>query len=127
MMRSNPIDRCVPLRPLAPADRSFIAELLDILEHAFGDSRLKISDIAKAFGMSERHFAYCLRTATGNTPAHYLTEYRLIRARHFLRTGAGLAEAGRLAGFTSQAYFAERFTRRFGETPTEFESTARPI
>jgi len=107
-MSLSAINRFVPLRPLTSADRLFIAELLDILEHAFGDSRLKTSDIANAFGMSERHFAYCLRGMTGNTPAQYLIEYRLIRARHFLRTGAGLAEAARLAGFASQAYFGDR-------------------
>ncbi len=117
----------MPVRALKPADPLFMAELLDILEHAFGDSRLRVSDIARACGMSDRHFAHCLRSVTGKTPAQYLTEYRLIRARHFLRAGAGLADAAQLAGFASQAYFAELFTRRFGETPSELNPASRAL
>ena len=121
-MRQNVYLQSEPVQPMALADRSFSLELLDILEHAFGDSRLRSSDIARAFGMNERDFTDCFLSSTGTTVAQYLTEYRLIRARHFLRTGAGIADAARLSGFASQKNFTGLFTRRFGTTPSEFGS-----
>ena len=70
-MRRNVSLQSEPVRPMALADRSFSVELLDILEHAFGDSRLRSSDIATAFGMNERDFADLFTRRFGTTPGEF--------------------------------------------------------
>ncbi len=61
-----------------------------------------------------------LHKLTGKTPAQYLFEYRLSRARDFLRLDLPIGDVAHAAGFSSHAHFAHRFKAVFGITPSGF-------
>lgn len=107
------------------ADRAFLDVLHRALEKRFAKRSLRVAQLARAVGISERHFQRRVRTLTGMTPARYLSEYRLFRACDYLRLGGAIGDVAHATGFSSHAYFAHRFKRRFGVTPSEFQRSAR--
>lgn len=109
---------------MTPAERSFLADIENALERVFMDRKLRIPAIARAVGISDRHLQRRVRALTGMTPTQYLGEYRLLRGRDYLRAGVAVGDAAHAAGFASHAYFAHRFKKRFGVTPSVFKTKA---
>jgi AraC family transcriptional regulator len=65
------------------------------------------------------------RAAFGTTPAQYILESRLRRARLLLReTPHDLLTIGLLAGFGSHSHFTNAFVSRFGVPPRIFRQHA---
>jgi AraC-like DNA-binding protein len=52
------------------------------------------------------------------TPNEYLNEYRLLRARELLLAGKSIHEIFDSCGFSSHAYFSQRYKQRFSKTPS---------
>ena len=59
----------------------------------------------------------------GCSPARYIRDARLARARAMLLDGQAVARAGRLSGFADPGTFTRAFRRRYGCTPSEFAVT----
>ena len=82
-----------------------------------------LATLAIRAGMSGRTFLRRFAAATGTTPARWLLDLRLARARDLLerrdRTLDAVAEA---AGFTSAAALRQPFRRRFGTSPATYRS-----
>lgn len=87
---------------------------------------LDLSRIAREAGMSRTSFATRFHEAMGMPPGAYLTEWRLLQARHLV-AGSDLAlpDVVERVGYVSEAGFARAFRRRFGETPAQLRRTAR--
>ncbi|MGG2396602.1 helix-turn-helix domain-containing protein [Pseudomonas sp. SH1-B] len=102
------------------AAKQFINEHLE-------DAELSCEQVAAATGISIRHLAR-LFAQEGSTPARYLLERRLERARQLLSSPQGtrlaIAEVAYRYGFSSQAHFARVFKARFAYTPSEARSAA---
>jgi AraC-like DNA-binding protein len=59
----------------------------------------------------------------GCSPARYIRDVRLARARAMLRAGEAVTRAGRLSGFADPGTFTRAFRRRYGCTPSAFASS----
>jgi len=105
---------------MTPADQSFLIRLRAVLASVHSDKKLRIPSVARAIGVSERQFQRRVQSLTGMTPAQYLGEYRLQRASEYLHENHSIGDAAHAAGFSSHAYFAHRFKKRFGVTPSSF-------
>jgi AraC-like DNA-binding protein len=103
----------------------------DVLEedpaHAPG-----VKAVAEAFGMSRSNFSHHFRLVTGLSPAVFMRDLRLQRAREMLLSGALPMKAiARQTGFADTNHLCKAFRRRFGFTPGSFrqqvsaKSTAR--
>jgi len=114
-------------RPIVATDRSFLVDLHGVLERLFMDKKLRVPTVAQAIGISDRQLQRRVRTATGMTPAQYVAEFRLLRARDWLRGGVAIGDVAHAAGFSSHAYFAHLFRRRFGITPSTFRNKKKPL
>ena len=68
-----------------PAQRSELADLQRWMVDHPGDD-LTVGALAARVGMSSRHFARCFAAECGVTPARYVEDLRLERARHLLAT-----------------------------------------
>lgn len=88
--------------------------------HMAEDARL--SDLAAAVGLSERHLCTAFRVSTGRPPHRWLLERRVERAKALLSAGGGVApsvtEVAMACGFTSSAHFATMFRKTTGQTPS---------
>lgn len=89
---------------------------------AWIDARLhkpiRVEDMAEAARQTERTFHRRFVKAFGVTPAKYLEQARLTRARQLLEMGASVKEAAPAVGFRSQAGFRAAYEARFGVAPS---------
>jgi len=86
--------------------------------HARTDRALSLADLATAAGMSRSAFAERFRRVVGMTPMRYLADWRMLKARALLETGAlSIADAAAQVGYESEAAFARAFKKQFGTPP----------
>jgi AraC-like DNA-binding protein len=134
-------------RTAVPADERTILELVSVLAtggrvglpvahraaaRAFIDDRLtdpslSAADVAQGSGISERHLSRLFAETGTSIPQHILAR-RLDLAHSLLcrpdTHGLRVREVAARCGFTSTAYFAETFKRRFGSTAGDVRRTA---
>jgi AraC-like DNA-binding protein len=112
------LDRADPARiALRPDEYRRARELRDFLDGDACDG-LSLDEMARRIGVNANTLQRQFRAAFGATIFEYLRESRLQRARAALeRRGLNVAEAARLAGYTSPANFATAYKRRFGVSP----------
>ena len=91
------------------------------LTHLDGD--LRVGDLSKIAGMSERSFIRRFREETGQTPADYVTAARLEAARLLLaETRLSVKVVARRSGFGSAAMMRRAFMLRIGVLPQQYRA-----
>lgn len=101
------------------AERAAMAPALELIERRL-DQPPQIAELARACGLGRSAFRARFRAATGCTPADFLLERRLERARELLaRPGATVAATAAALGFSSPQYFATAFRRVYGCAPSD--------
>lgn len=104
------------------AQRDPLRELqLWIADHLGED--LRVEALAERAAMSPRNFARAFRDETGRTPAAYVTDLRVERARQLLEDGAEPVERiASLAGFGTPETMRRAFARRVGVSPADYRA-----
>ncbi len=104
------------------ADQELLRRLRERLESALADSEFDPTTLAGLLDVSERTLYRKLKELTGLTPAAYLRELRLERARQLLeaRTTRTVAEVAYAVGFDDPQYFAKVFLKRYGKRASEY-------
>lgn len=110
---------------LSPARRRLdprVVETLGYLSHNL-HRRVPVGELAHAVHLSPSRLAHLFRQETGMTPRGYAERQRLGRAMQLLEvTLLPVNEVARQAGFENQFYFAARFKKLTGRTPSAFRS-----
>ena len=89
-------------------------------------ARPNVDEIASVFGMSRSNFSHHFRTVTGLSPAMFIRDLRLQRARDMLLTEDHSMKAiARLTGFADTNHLCKAFRGRFGFTPGAFRRQMR--
>ncbi len=89
----------------------------------YTNSALSISDISGYLHMSASHVCTMFKKATDDTINNYLTEFRLNKAKQYLReTLFTVAEISAKVGYSDSSYFGRIFRKHFGMTPNDFRS-----
>jgi len=113
-----------PSAGLSPAERS---RLLSLLAENL-DSALTLDRLAGEVHRSVNEFLIAFRAAFGATPAQYIIDMRLRRARWLLtHTSYGIARIALETGFASHSHLAATFRARLGMTPSEFRRAHRGV
>ncbi len=86
----------------------------------------RLSDLAAAVGLSERHLCTAFRASTGRPPHRWLQERRVERAKELLEVtpARSVTEVALACGFTSSAHFATVFRKATGQTPSAWRASA---
>lgn len=79
---------------------------------------IRVEDMAAQMQQTGRTFHRRFSEAFGQSPARYLEDLRLQRARGLLGEGARVKQAAAAVGFRSEAAFRTAFEARFGVTPS---------
>jgi AraC family transcriptional regulator, arabinose operon regulatory protein len=109
----NPARRSLDPRVLAAID------LLATNAH----TRLSIDELARAVHLSPSRFAHLFRKETGLAPRRFAERQRIERAKQLLElTALPVAVVAAETGFSSQFYFASRFRKLTGTSPTGFRA-----
>ncbi|HGO6081695.1 helix-turn-helix domain-containing protein [Burkholderia cenocepacia] len=89
------------------------------------ESRIDAADLCRLVGMTERATIDAFRTQFSCTPAQYIIERRLERARWLLEnTSDSILSIALNCGFGTHSYLSTAIRRHFGVTPRELRSHA---
>jgi AraC family transcriptional regulator, transcriptional activator FtrA len=112
-------------RPVPSTQAESLGPVLEwMLEHL--DDPVTVDALAGRAAMSPRTFARRFVAETGTTPHQWVTDQRVLRARHLLEeTDLPVEAVARDAGFGSAALLRHHFTRCTGITPTAFRTQHR--
>ena len=110
--------------PVPPARHLLRAR--DLADARYADP-IRVSDMARAAGLSAAHFSREFRAAFGESPHQYLLTRRLERAAALLRsTDRTVTDICLLVGLESVGSFTTSFRRMFGRTPTAYRAAHPP-
>ena len=73
--------------------------------------------------LSKFHFARLFKQAYGQTPHQYITDKRMMLAKHLLSTDVPVTETCFRIGFESQPSFSAAFKKYSGFTPSGFKNS----
>ncbi|MFZ3454501.1 helix-turn-helix domain-containing protein [Arthrobacter sp. 7Tela_A1] len=108
--------------PGAAPSLAYLAAARGYIRANLGSPDLSLARVARAVGISERHLTRVF-TDAGTTPAKYVLETRLARARELLAApglaAASITEVAASVGFVSAAHFSRTFRHQYGCTPRE--------
>ena len=89
-------------------------------------SGLSLVTLAKACGLSTRHFARAFQESAGVTPHQWMTTARITAAKAMMRqTALPLAQIADLCGFSDQSHLTRVFKREEGLPPASWRRDHR--
>jgi AraC-like DNA-binding protein len=90
------------------------------------DGDMSVMLLARACGLSTKHFSRAFRQSTGLAPHQWLLQRRIDKAKQLLR-GAQmpLADVALACGFADQSHFTRVFTRAVGLSPGQWRRAHR--
>lgn len=87
--------------------------------HQHYAKELSISELAAQFGFDRRRFSELFEQLTGLTPMHYLTEYRIRKAKLLLQTTRlPIVEIAEQVGYLDSFYFSRVFKKYVNTSPS---------
>lgn len=89
------------------------------------DGNMTVMLLARACGLSTKHFSRAFRQSTGLSPHQWLLHRRIDRAKQLLRGTLPLADLALACGFADQSHFTRVFTRAVGLSPGQWRRTHR--
>ena len=113
------------LRGLHGDDLRFAQDYIAFLESRLDDGTLDVRQMCEAMNVSRSVLFERCRTLLGTTPATFLRNLRLERAKALiLEGGRTMAEISYATGFNDPHYFSKIFKKEYGVTPTEFRDSS---
>ncbi len=105
----------------APVEDDFVRRALAYVELNLSDPDLSVEGLSREMFMSRAALYKKLFTLTGQTPAEFIRQIRLQRAKQLLGRGATtVAEVAYQVGFNNPKNFAKIFKETYGELPSSY-------
>lgn len=96
------------------------------LIHSQEEKHLSVTDLARSVSLDESYFNRLFRKNVGTSPARYIIEKRMERAKNLmLFSSARLQEIARETGYEYYHHFSNQFKKWFGVTPKQFKDKVR--
>jgi len=94
---------------------------VDYIELNYSDQQLNNTRLAVVAGISEVYLRKLFSNLFGITPAKYVTDVRIEKAKSMLTSGVmSVSEVADAVGFSNIYHFSKTFKRITGYTPTEY-------
>lgn len=103
-----------------------LARAREAMHDELGEA-LRLHTLARAAGLSEKHFRRLFERAYGETPGRYLSRARIGRAKELLARGVSVTDACMRVGFSSLGSFSTKFSSETGRSPREFQRELRAV
>ena len=107
----------------ASSEKKQVLAIKNYIAKNFMNDTLSIGEISGYLHMSASHVCTIFKKETGDTINSYLTEYRLSKARQYLReTMLTVSEISTKVGYRDNSYFGRSFRKHVGMTPNEYRN-----
>jgi len=108
-------------------DEEFIKELQVAIEKNLADPEFTVEELGKKLYMSRASLYRKIQALTGESPNHFIRNYRLKRAAQLLKENFGnVTEVAFEVGFSSSAYFTKCFKEQFQQLPSSYQASESP-
>jgi len=102
------------------SDKIEINRLINHLNEQFAE-KVSVNEMARYVNLSPSHFSRVFKDETGVTPADFLVNLRVQKAKKYLmQNECTITEIAYNCGFSSSAYFTTCFSDRAGVTPSHY-------
>lgn len=92
--------------------------ILDNLEH-----QISLNDLSGLAGETPHRFLWAFRNAFGDTPAQFILNHRVRKARHLLQTTrSDITTIAMETGFADHSHLTTAFRKATGITPSQFRT-----
>ena len=109
-----------------PKEATFLTSINNCILKNLEDERFDANALSCAMAMSRAQLLRRLKSITGNSPAYYIKNLRLAKAKELLETtDVTISEAAFQTGFNSPSNFTKVFTEKYGITPSQFRRPKR--
>jgi ligand-binding sensor domain-containing protein/signal transduction histidine kinase/CheY-like chemotaxis protein/AraC-like DNA-binding protein len=105
---------------ISERDKRFCERLNELIDTYYPNSEFGVEQLVSRIAMSERQLQRKLKALFNQTPAEYLRNYRLVKAKELLLEGKSITIVSDLVGFNSASYFSRSFKAAFEMSPSEF-------
>jgi DNA-binding response OmpR family regulator len=102
-------------------DDKFITRVRTVVAQNIGNSSFSVEILAAEMNLSRAQLFRKLKALINTSPSDFINDLRLHRAAELIRAKAdNVAQIGYSVGFNEQSYFAKRFRKKYGMSPTEY-------
>ncbi|MFY0605459.1 MAG: helix-turn-helix domain-containing protein [Cyclobacteriaceae bacterium] len=104
-------------------ESSFKLDLDRYIHENIAVASLSNATLANHFSLSERNLNRRVKSVAGKSPASYIKELRLQKARLLLETNSemSVSEVAYTCGLDNLAHFSQSFKKRFGKLPSQYK------
>ncbi len=103
------------------ADRAFIREAMEIVEHNLANKQFGVQSLVSESGMSQSAYYRKLKNITGQSVVEFIRDVRLKRAAQLLTTGQfRVTEVMDQVGIEDYKYFRSAFQKLYNLSPSEY-------
>jgi AraC family L-rhamnose operon transcriptional activator RhaR/AraC family L-rhamnose operon regulatory protein RhaS len=120
------LSRSYNAEPTVDSERIMkIGRAIAYMESHFAED-LKLPELAKMVGMSDRNFYRFFSRVKNESPLSYLQRLRVAKGARILQaTDKNVTEVAFESGFNDSSYFARQFRRVLGVSPRQFQAGKR--
>ncbi|NOS90573.1 MAG: response regulator [Cyclobacteriaceae bacterium] len=102
-------------------DEKFLQKAKLVVERNISDSLFSVESLADEMHLSRAQLFRKLKAISGLSPNEFISDIRLLRAAEMIKGKVDtLTQISYSVGFNEQSYFAKRFKKKFGMTPSEY-------
>jgi AraC-like DNA-binding protein len=113
-----------PLAVLAahnPKEAVFLQKVMVVINAHIADETFDGEALARSMAMSRMHLLRRLKPLVNQSPAHYIRDVRLIKAKEMIeKDDMSIGEICFQVGFQSQSHFTRAFIEKYGVRPTAY-------
>jgi signal transduction histidine kinase/DNA-binding response OmpR family regulator len=103
-------------------DEKFLMKVRKVVEDHLSDSTFSVLKMAESINLGRTQLFRKLKAISGVSPNEFINEVRLQHAAQMIKARTEtLTQIGYAVGFSEQSYFAKRFRKRFGLSPSEYQ------
>ncbi len=105
------------------SDKSFLENLMGLIENNLENENLDASLLEKELRMSKANFYRKLKSISGMTPSELIKSIRLQHAAAFLENSdLTVSEIFYKTGFSNQSHFFREFKKKYNCSPNEYRA-----
>lgn len=98
-----------------------VEEVKSFIDHNYANEELKIEDIARGVHVNYNHLCSVFKRETSYTINHYLTQFRMQKAKELFDQGhLVVQEVASKVGYSDANYFGKIFKRHLGISPSQY-------
>lgn len=97
-----------------------LTPVISMIHENYGSPELRVSELARLAGVSERYLCRDFSEVYGKSPRQYISDLRITRAKELLCAECGVGETARLTGFRDVSHFSAFFRAACGMSPSDY-------